>query len=1108
MTHKSIRLIAVFAIFSMLNTIPANAYWVWSPEQGKFINPQKAVDDSAEEQFNFSMQFYKDKNYKRAEDEFRRLVKQYPKSNTSAEALYYLGQVHELQGEYFKAFKDYQKIITDYPQAERLDEVVARQFRIGDMFMTGKKEKLLGLPIKPSLSSAVEIFQKIVETSPYSAYGDQAQFRLAQAYRLKRDWRKAGEEYQKVIDNYPDSNLADDARFQMAECIALQASKPDRDQRGLELAAQNFDQFLKEYPNSPIATKAKELKEAIDLKAAEKNYKIGQYYEKDNYMDSALIYYEDVVRSYPGTEWAKKAEDRILKLKQPEKFLKQRAGQIEAKQRDLENRAKGIAAKEAELRYQKDPALEKRVEEEKKKLKVLKKSLEVESSRFDKSKMESIKLRRKALDRDKAELKRKEKVLAEKRKLLKKNPSEDLERALERWTDSLEAERYSLYRQETDIIKLEEQFGIRTGPTALMGWVPFVNRREPLETTIRYKYKDFAELTERWEKIQKKKTKILREKEEFQARMVSQGPWNLESIKKSEELWNRIRTENPSLGKLEEALDQESTELIQLREKQNDLEKQIKKLKGSLIGKVGGVVTAPVALAVVPAGMMGGALGQVTQLNPFKSNSSRSESEQFIELLRDKENITKQIDQTKGIIQTIQTAFEEELASDLVDAAKEDKSKVIKIQNNQVIPVTQESGEVSPAPAKTSVALTPEQRKERIELKRGIKQVEREIRRRYEEIEDRKEDKSKKLDELAQLFKDRQNRGLLGPVGGTAKGAFSVVRMFFFGMKNEEWEMSKKARGIEGEKGEEGQRAQELRDSIELDNIMIEARGREIETLNQDLDVLKVKADSLDGFAFRSILIERPGDSISETVEEVSKIIPKKDKKSVLINRLDEETRRLADLEARMSQIDELIKVKTLEARETEKKAIEGEAQVPPSVPTVSKQEVKPVEPVVVKDDVEETKKEKIQKLTQQMNDLNLIIQNKDRRALELRTSLEKELIEWAQDHNVIVPEVGKKKKRKIVKSQKKITRELKDLNKDLEKLFKDEKKNLIKQQSLYQEKLEHLDKAISRMKKQADDRYDLLFAEKETVGRRLEQTSKILSSLDSEEALVGKSSR
>ncbi|MBI4970899.1 MAG: outer membrane protein assembly factor BamD [Candidatus Omnitrophica bacterium] len=926
---KSLKLIAIFTSLMFSLSSPTFAYWVWSPEQGKFINPQNAQDNAAEEQFNYSMQFYKGKNFKRAEDEFKNLTKRFPKSDAAAEALFYLGQIHEERGEYFKAFKDYQKIISDYPQTQRVDEVVERQFRIGDMFLTGKKEKLLGLAVKPSLTHAIEIFQKIVDTSPYSAYGDQAQFRLAQAYRMKREWQKSGEEYQKLIDNYPDSNLVDDAKFQMAESIALQASKPDRDQRGLETASKNFEQFLHEYPNSALAEKAGKLKEAINLKAAEKNFKIGEYYEKDSYYDSALVYYEDVATTYPGTDWAKRATEKIEKLRDPEKFLKQRAGLIEAKQRDIEQRERGIAEKESQLRTQKDVELEKKLGEEKKKIKELKKSIESEALRFEKNKKESIKLRRKALDRDKAERKRKEKVLAEKRKLLKKNQSKSLQSALDRWADSLESERYSLYRQETELVKLEEQFGIRSGLPGVFKFVPFVKNAAAMDSVIRYKYKDFSELIERRNKIEKKKTRLITERQHFQSRMIASGPWNASTMKKNEDLWRKIKADDLSLAALEESLNQEMAELAKLTEKRNDLENQIKKLSGSVISKMGGAVTVPVTLAAMPAGFVGGAIGQI---NPFKPGTRVSESEQFIELLREKENLGKQIEETKGIVQSIQTAFEDELASDIAAVAKDSKSETVKVEKNQVIP--QESEETAPV-SQNAVKLTPEERKERIELKKKIKQTEKEIRRRCEEIEDRKEAKNRKMDALAKLFKERQNRSLLGPVGGTLKGTASVFRGFLFGLKNEEIEMSKEAKGVEQKGGEDARQAAELRESIELDNIMIEARGREIETLKNDLNALKEKSKTLEGFSFRSILIDRPGNAIGETVEETSKIIPKKDKKSVLIHRLDMETRKLAEFEARLAQVDEVIKTKTIEAKEAEKKAVENQVTVP-EVPTAA----------------------------------------------------------------------------------------------------------------------------------------------------------------------------
>jgi hypothetical protein len=41
------------------------------------------------------------------------------------------------------------------------------QFRIGEMYLSGKKIKLLGIPFSNSMDHAIEIFAAIVRTAPF-----------------------------------------------------------------------------------------------------------------------------------------------------------------------------------------------------------------------------------------------------------------------------------------------------------------------------------------------------------------------------------------------------------------------------------------------------------------------------------------------------------------------------------------------------------------------------------------------------------------------------------------------------------------------------------------------------------------------------------------------------------------------------------------------------------------------------------------------------------------------------------------------------------------------------------------------------------------------------
>ncbi len=67
----------VITFFLLLAFLSSNvqAYWVWSPEEGKFVNPEGASQDSAEEQYDYAMQFYKEKNLDEALKQLENLIK-------------------------------------------------------------------------------------------------------------------------------------------------------------------------------------------------------------------------------------------------------------------------------------------------------------------------------------------------------------------------------------------------------------------------------------------------------------------------------------------------------------------------------------------------------------------------------------------------------------------------------------------------------------------------------------------------------------------------------------------------------------------------------------------------------------------------------------------------------------------------------------------------------------------------------------------------------------------------------------------------------------------------------------------------------------------------
>lgn len=293
-----------------LSFSPAYAYWIWTPKTNKWINPRSAVRPTPKEQFEFAKSLYDLKNYEEAKREFRKLLKAYPKSQEAAESQYYLGRLEEDKGNLYEAYQAYQKVIDKYPFSEKIQEIIEREYKIGEAFMSGEKRKALGVAL-PVENPSIEIFTKVIENSTYGPLAPKAQYKLGLVLKGLFRYYEAEEAFNKVIANYPDSEWAAAAKFQIAECRSAVSRGSDYDQGAAKEAKQKFEEFVKEHPDAVLSQQAEKNINQLNEKEAESNYNIALFYEKQKAYEAAKIYYNDVINNHPQSPWAAKATERL-----------------------------------------------------------------------------------------------------------------------------------------------------------------------------------------------------------------------------------------------------------------------------------------------------------------------------------------------------------------------------------------------------------------------------------------------------------------------------------------------------------------------------------------------------------------------------------------------------------------------------------------------------------------------------------------------------------------------------------------------------------------------------------------------------------------------------
>jgi len=287
----------------------ASAYWIWTPQTRRWTNPKYDVKEHPKAQLEYALGFFEAGNYKKAKVEFEKLISHYPKAFEAAEAQYYIGFCLEKLGVPYDAFKAYQKVIDKYPFSDRITEIIKKEYDIGDRLLEEKVS--FWQYISGNENPVIEVFHAVIENAPYSDYAPAARYKIGLFLKEVNSFPEAKAEFEKIVAEYPQSEWVNKAKYQIALCEYNESLKPDYDQKPTEGATKKFEEFVKVNPDTELTKEAKEKIDSLKEKDAEHNFNIAEFYKRQKALDSAAIYYNYIIKTYPESPWAKKATERL-----------------------------------------------------------------------------------------------------------------------------------------------------------------------------------------------------------------------------------------------------------------------------------------------------------------------------------------------------------------------------------------------------------------------------------------------------------------------------------------------------------------------------------------------------------------------------------------------------------------------------------------------------------------------------------------------------------------------------------------------------------------------------------------------------------------------------
>jgi len=318
------RLVTLILLTGLIALLPVRspAPLVYTPGEGwtyeSYGSLGKWRRERAKDQLEVAQEAFDQKDYALALRCAAYALRTWPLSDYAPAAQYLVARCREERGQDEKAFKEYQSMFTKYPNSDKLQDALQRQYQIALRFLAGQRFKLWGyIPFFPNMEKTAGLFDKIVQSGPYSEIAPQAQLRVGAAYEKQKNYPEAVAAYERAADRYHDQPvIAADALYRAAMAYTKQAATAEYDQGTAGQAIATFNDLITLFPEDQRLPEARRIIATLKDEQARGNFKIAEFYAKQKKWNGALVYYNEVLLNGPNSPLAPTARERIDAIKQ------------------------------------------------------------------------------------------------------------------------------------------------------------------------------------------------------------------------------------------------------------------------------------------------------------------------------------------------------------------------------------------------------------------------------------------------------------------------------------------------------------------------------------------------------------------------------------------------------------------------------------------------------------------------------------------------------------------------------------------------------------------------------------------------------------------------
>lgn len=246
---------------------------------------------------------------------YKEVATKYPYAPSAPQARFRQAELLEQQGKIQDAFEAYDKFLERFQGSGLYATALNRQAAMAQAAAEGDvKSSFLGLKTKLSLEKTVAMLEKVRDHAPRSRAAAKAQFTIGELYQSKKKSKEAIAAYRRLVKDQPDCPEAPEALFRVGILFLEEADRGNQNQANLDLSREAFNDYLLQYPGHKRNAEARRMLANLGGRDLQRSYDIAEFYRKTGNVESAKVYYRDIVKRSKSGRIHDEARQRLSEL--------------------------------------------------------------------------------------------------------------------------------------------------------------------------------------------------------------------------------------------------------------------------------------------------------------------------------------------------------------------------------------------------------------------------------------------------------------------------------------------------------------------------------------------------------------------------------------------------------------------------------------------------------------------------------------------------------------------------------------------------------------------------------------------------------------------------